>query len=398
MARFFSARVRRRLLIPIVAALFGGLVVLVLEWTFFRPRSVPLPVVVGGATHTPMSALAPHELENKIRINPCVDLHSYVCTLVRAEDPTGDVRHDSEGEVEVLRIYENIIRTNRHLSQAKVDELLVRKVYTPERVKRIRDLFAKAKDHLLKFIDSQPFQALSEVDKGTLRSRVERVVLELPPPAAIYADEPDLFTRNDVYYERTSEGALRIRMGGALLFTVRSQFNLAFTLSHELAHSIDPCELRADKIDILSYHGLAECFGSPLDTLASECSPHGKLSEVFADWAATHVVAEIISEAAVNFTPSQVRSAIFNTVRDLCREDDDDESDSEAGLASSHPNVAYRVNRIFAQHPRIRKLMGCRDMAGPALPGVPSYCFWPKNPTNPVILPIDATHQVKPVN
>lgn len=378
MPRFFSAKLRRRILFPITASIAGGIIVLVLEWTFFRPRPVPLPVIVSGsAAHAPLNSLAPHELENRIRVSPCVDLHSYVCTLASSNDPTGDVRRDSEGEVEVLRIYESLIRTHRRLTPEKLDALLVSKVYTPDRVRRLRDLFAKAKAHLLKFIDAQPFAALSELDKDTLRRRINRVELQLPPPATVYSDEPDLYTRNDVYYERTVDGSVRIRVGGALLFTVRSQFNLAFTLTHELAHSIDPCELRSDNIDILSYHGLAECFGSPADTLAMECSSKGKLSEVFADWVATHVVADILGGYSKSFTPSQTRAAVFNTVRDLCREDDDDAADVEAGLASSHPNVAFRVNRIFAQHPGIRKLLGCRDMAGPALPGVPSYCFWP---------------------
>jgi hypothetical protein len=377
--RFLGPKARRHLLIPIGAAVLGGMLVLVLEWTVFRPRRVPLPVVISSSpAHAPVSALAPHELENRIRVSPCVDLHSYVCTLVRAEDPTGDVRRDSEGEVEVLRIYENIIRSHRRLTPEKIDQILVKKVYTPERTRRIRELFARAKENLIKFIDSQPFRALNELDKDMLRKRIERVKLELPPPANVYADEPDLFTRNDVYYERTSEGIMRIRMGGALLFTVRSKFNLAFTLTHELAHSIDPCELRSDKIDILSYRGLAECFGSPMDTLATECSPRGKLSEVFADWVATHVVAEMLAEEAPKYTPSQIRSAVYNSVRDLCREDDDDGIDASAGLASSHPNVAFRVNGIFAQHPRIRKFLGCKDVSGPSLPGVPAYCFWPR--------------------
>lgn len=366
------------MLVLLTAAALGGVVVLVLEWTLFRPQPVQLPVVVSStSSHAPLTTLAPHELEQRIRVSPCVDLHSYVCALARAEDPTGDVRRDSEGEVEALRIYENIIRTHPRLSPERVDELLVQKIYTLDRTRRIRTLFSKVKEHLQKFIDSQPFQALSEIEKQILRGRIDRVKLELPPPASVYSDEPDLFTRNDVYYERTSDGDIRIRIGGALLFTVRSKFNLAFTLSHELAHAIDPCEMRADKIDIVSYHGLAECFGAPIETLPSECSAHGKLSEIFADWVATHVVAEILSEAAPGFTPTQVRSAVYNTVRDLCRDEDDDISDVEAGLASSHPSVSFRVNRIFGQHPQIRKLLGCRDAAGPTLPGVPSYCFWP---------------------
>lgn len=387
MPRIFNRQVRRRFLIPVVAAMVGGLVALILEWTIFRPRPVQLPVVVSSlSSHSPVHSLAPHEIENRIRVSPCVDLHTFVCTLVRAEDPTGDVRRDSEGEVDVLRIYENIIRTKRRLSSEKIDEILVRKVYTPGRLKRIRDLFASAKETLLHFIDSQPFQALSRQDKELLRSKIERVKLELPPPASVYADEPDLFTRNDVYYERTSDGRVRIRIGGALFFTVRSKFNLAFTLAHELAHSIDPCELRSDNVDILSYRGLAECFGSPADAIATECAAHGKLSEIFADWVATHVVAEMLSKAAAGFTPSQIRSAVFSTVRDLCYEDDDDDDiEAETGveLSSAHPNVSFRVNRIFAQHPIIRKLLSCSDPTGPTLPGVPSYCFWPTSRVKP---------------
>lgn len=377
MPKFFSSRVRRHILIPAAAAILGGIVVLILEWTVFRPRPVPLPVVISNPTApAPMSALAPHELEPHIRINPCVDLQSYVCTLVRSEDPTGEVRRDSEGEVEALRIYENIIRTHRRMSPEKIDEILVRKIYTADRTNRIRDLFKHAKLKLLQFIESQPFQALTESEKNILRRRVESVKLELPPPASVYADEPDLFTRNDVYYERTADGFLRIRIGGALLFTVRSKFNLAFTLTHELAHSIDPCELRNDDVDIVSYRKLAECFGSPIETLAAECTQKGKLSEIFADWVATHVVAELLAESSAHYTPTQLRSAVFSSVRDLCRDDDDD-TEPDSGLSSSHPSAAYRVNRIFAQHPTIRKFLGCKDVAGPALPGVPSYCFWP---------------------
>lgn len=378
MPRFLGRKGRRHLLIPVVAAVCGALLALILEWTIFRPRPVQLPVVVSGSSsHLPLNALAPHEIESRLGVNACVDLHTYVCSLVRAEDPTGDVRRDAEGEVDVLRIYENIIRTNRRLTSRQVDEILVRKVYTKDRTKRIRKLFNESKEHLLRFIESQPFRALSQRDKEILRARIEKVSLELPPPAAVYADEPDLFTRNDVYYERTPDGIVRIRIGGALFFTVRSQFNLAFTLAHELAHAIDPCELRADGVDILSYRGLAECFGSPAESIALECSSSGKLSEIFADWVATHVVADVLADAAPAFTRSQIRSAVFSTVRDLCYDDSDVEAASAAGLASSHPNVAFRVNRVFAQHPVIRKLLSCKDTTGPTLPGVPSYCFWP---------------------
>ncbi len=342
---------------------------------------------------TPVNAPAPHELEARIRINRCVDLYSYVCAFSRTKDPTGEVRRDSEGEVEALRIYESIIRSRKRLTRTKIEELLVQKIYTPERTGRVRELFADVKEHLLHFIEAQPFQALSVEDKRLLKSRVERVKLELPPPMSVYADEPGLFTRNDVFYERSRDQNPRIRVGGALLFTVKSRFNLAFTLAHELAHSIDPCELKADDVDILSYRGLSECFGTPVPELSAECKPEGKLSEIFADWVATHVVADVIAKSSSGFTRAQTRTAVYSAVRDLCREEDSREEDSQESkeegisvlkaeskpesLSSEHPNEAYRVNRIFAQHPQIRKYLGCKETEGPELPGMPSYCFWP---------------------
>lgn len=359
-----GAKFRRHLLIPVLAAAAGGLCALLLV-SLFRARPVPLPVLP-SAPSPPV-------------VGPCVDLHSYACALVGSPDPTGEVRRDAEGEVEVLRVYERLMRTHRGLTPARADDLLVREVYTPERTRRLRAIFSAVQEHLLKFIDSQPFRALSFQEKALLRARVRRVRLELPPPASVYADEPGLFTRSEVYFERTADGAFRVRLGGALLLTVRSKFNLSFTLAHELAHAIDPCELRSDRVNILAYRGLAECFGAPEGALAGECAPSGKISEIFADWVATHVVADLLDEAAAGYTSTQLRSAVYNSVRDLCREDEEESTVSahEHGLASSHPNVPFRVNRIFAQHPRIRKILGCKEVTGPLLPGMPAYCFWP---------------------
>ena len=374
MPRFWNRQRRRHLLLPIVGAVMGGLVVLVIERTLFRPHPVPMPIAFPHVTTA-------QELDRSVRRDPCTDLHHYVCSIAQTEDPTGGVRTDAEGEVDVLRIYESIIRSNRSLTSEKVDEILVTKVYTPERTRQIRELFAQSKKHLLKFIDSQPFQALTRHDKSVLRERIENVTLELPPPASVYADEPDLFTRNDVYYERSIDGKVRIRIGGALFFTVKSKFNLAFTLAHELAHAIDPCELRSGAVDILSYRGLGECFGSPIDAIATECTARGNLSEIFADWVATHVVADILAESASSFTVAQTRAAIFNAVRDLCHSEETLDFDEKSGLSASHPTVAFRINRVFAQHPAIRKYLSCKATSGPTLPGVPSYCFWPTTRT-----------------
>ena len=110
---------------------------------------------------------------------------------------------------------------------------------------------------------------------------------------------------------------------------------------------------------------------------AGECRPEGVLSEIFSDWMATHVVTKLLVDASKTFTKPQLRNAVYNSVRDLCRVDDGQEEQSARdGLSASHPNESYRVNRIFAQHPQIRKILNCKDSEGPSLPGVPLYCFW----------------------
>jgi hypothetical protein len=252
----------------------------------------------------------------------------------------------------------------------------VKKVYTAKRTTRIKGIFENARTSLSRFIESQPEATISSAEKQELLARLAAVKLELPPPAAVYSDEPDLFTRNDVYFEETSDGKVRIRVGGALFFTIRSHFNLAFTMAHELAHSIDPCELRARGISVRAYDTLAQCFGTPPEAMEHECSSRGKLPEIFADWAATEVAADMLLESSTKFTAPQLRSAVFSTMRDLCREEDDDPTEIEAGLAASHPTVAYRMNRIFGDNPRIRTFLGCRDSHKLVTAITPPYCTW----------------------
>ncbi len=357
--------------------ILGGLSALIVEKTVFKKRPTEIPVFIDSAV--PFS-------ENRLNINPCIDLYSFVCMTNKKQDPSGFVKRDAEGEVEALRVMEKIIRTHKKITNDQLNTKLVEQIYTAERVNLLKDLFEDVRKNMLKFIDAQPFQALSLEERIILRKHVERVSLELPPPASLYADETELFTSNDVYYERTNENRTRIRIGGALLFTVKSKFNLAFTLAHELAHSIDPCELKLDQVDILAYHGLAECFGTPLTEQAGECRAHGRASEIFADWVATHIVADLLTTAATQYTKAQTKNALMNAVRDLCVEEEpyDDDRTPEDGkiketpeeLAASHPTSSFRVNHIFAQHPQIRKILGCQENQGPLLPGVPQQCFW----------------------
>ena len=367
----------------IAAAVVGAASVLAVQW--FVPQSKPLPAPVALTATQPVVAVVPAlEIEPRLRMNACRDLYSSVCFSRRSSDPTGGVRRDSEGEVAVLRIYENLIRTNPTMPMEKIDELLVEEIYTPTRTKRIRALFENAREMLLSFMDRPPFSALTEDQRRILKDRIASVRLELPPPGSVYSDEPDLITRNDAFYERLSDGRIRIRLGGALLFTVKSKYNLAFTLAHELAHSIDPCELRSVPVAFPAYTSLIDCLGVSQD-LGKECSQTGELAEIFADWAATHIVAELLNNEQKNYSKQQVRSALFNSVRDLCQDDDEDLplGDDDNELSSSHPKNEYRVNRIFAQHPTIQSMLGCPATMGPLPLGVSQSCFWPISPVNP---------------
>lgn len=383
------------------ATVFGGFSTLLFQKVFFRekPKEIPIIIKVKNEAQA-IGEMAPKEIERRILIDRCSDLYNYVCTMPASSDPTGVVYREAEGEVEVLRIYEKILAEKGKITKKAADEILVERVYDAEHVQRIKKLFNLVRDSMLSFVDMQSFRALTLEDKDLLKKRITQVELEVPPPVSVYDDDPGLITRNDVYYLRTSDEKSRIRIGGAMLFTVQSEYNLAFTLAHELAHSIDPCELREAKIDILSYKELNACFGVSETDLTAECKPEGKISEIFSDWMATHIVVDILNRRFRELSNDQLRTAIYNSVRDLCsfepegssstiaktENDHNEKNSSEKNnyiLSSDHPSPSFRVNHIFSMHPTIRKYLGCKEYQGPLLPSATQYCFWTSNHPQP---------------
>lgn len=379
-----------------MAALGGAAVVLIVQKIFFWNRAPGAKTTNNPISTTTVSSSQTNEKGNlqeadhvrgdpdprlsapRLRLNACRDLYSYVCAASHRKDPTGTVRTDAEGEVTALRIYENIIRSKPDITISDADDILVNKIYTPARVKRVRQIFSEARAGLLEFISTQPFYSLSEGRKASLRRRIDSVELQLPPPASVYADEPDLFTRNDVFYERIQDGSVRVRIGGALFFTVQSRYNLAFTLAHELAHSIDPCELHADGEDAGFYEPVVKCLMGGEFDLKKACSAEGTLAESFADWAATHIVSSILWSQKKYYSTVQMRSAVYNSVRDLCRQGPKVLSGPEVGLAATHPTNEFRVNDIFARHPAIRMILGCEDYDAleKTRDDAVNSCFW----------------------
>jgi len=180
-------------------------------------------------------------------------------------DPTGTVKPDLEGELEVLRIYQGIIREHPNWSSQEVDEALVRAVYTPKRLRRVQAVFNWVQQALVKLIQRE--SAFASANKKLLIQNLKQVRLELPPPAKVYEDEPDLFTKNDVYYERLSSGGVRLRVGGAFLFTSKSWFNLVFTVAMNSAMRLIPARFGI----------LAEVFRHICSSKAVLCSNTGWL-------------------------------------------------------------------------------------------------------------------------
>ena len=269
-----------------------------------------------------------------------------------------------DGEIQVLRLYEEIIRQHPQFTSDQVDEELVKQVYTPKRQARLEGAFRWAQNRITRFIERQSTQVFSTEQKKVLKDRVNRILFQLPPPASVYADEPDLFTKTDIYYERVLDGTLRLRVGGAYLYTVKSWFNMVFTFAHEIAHAIDPCEMKSIQTNFTAYDRLTSCFIQnqimPARKPGQECGESDQLSETFADWMAAQVVGEALTKFATEFDRTQLLHSVINSVRDLCEQDESlRESDNTV-----HPSPEIRIEKIFGQSPVVRKVLGC----DPAVP------------------------------
>jgi hypothetical protein len=343
------------------------LVVLAIIGALTLRRLIPGPPVIPPLPSTILTG-SRHSAEIR---GVCRDIYSAVCRAGRKswDDPTGAVDPDAEGERQASLLYTEIVNSSPGWSEWRAQAELARRIYTPERVKRVLEAYRWVERAIESLIESQPRSVFTWREKAALRGRLRATRLELPPPASVYVDRPELFLRTDVIYERALDGRTRLRIGGAYLLATQSWFNLVFTLAHELAHAIDPCEIRAAGLAMPAYDRLSGCFlGQGLieaRSTRSVCGKYDQLAETFADWMAVQVTGEALTRFRDEFKESSVASAAANSVRDLCDEDEDYEPDSQF-----HPEPKIRIERIFGQNPRIRGLLGCPDL--PA--SVEGYC------------------------
>lgn len=337
-------------------------------FTFFdRHATPPSPPIQAPGPRAPASSAH----------SACTQMYRTICQK-RGEtrDPTGAVRPDVDGELQALRTYETIIHEHPDWSSEQVDQELVSTIYTTKRRDRLQAAFHWVEHSLEQFINRQPEHVFTNSEKHQLIARLRKTELQLPPPVAAYADEPDLFTKNDVVYERTLEGRMRMRVGGAYLISAKSWFNIVFTLGHELGHAIDPCELRAARMSLPAYDRISACFMAhgliAARKTRRECGENDQLSETFADWIGVQVVSEALKNFATEFHGPQLVNAAMNSVRDLCEQEEDDVEGNELDI-EFHPPPEVRIDRIFARNPMIREVLGCNALS-PDNDPFPEYC------------------------
>ncbi len=348
---------------PSLRLWFGAMVLaFVVLWSFFSPRRQTSSAPGANLITPPSPAIQlPSTAVPETKRMKCRELFQAAC-LRRGitSDPTGDVQPNVRGEIEALRLYEQIIHEHPDWTSDQVDEKLVRNIYTERRRKRMTEAYGWVVQEIKRVIDSQTNSVLSPSLKAKLKERIDSTSLELPPPASLYESEPDLFTKNEMYFESLESGRRVIRVGGAYLLTAKSWFNRVFTLAHELSHSIDPCELKAAKIEPASYRRLARCFYQnkivKIEPDRLRCDQKNQLGEAFADWMATEVTARAMERYKEKLkTPEDNLHAAINSIRDLC--------DQEPWVAESetelYPDPTIRIGNIFAENPKIRAILNC---------------------------------------
>jgi hypothetical protein len=180
----------------------------------------------------------------------------------------------------------------------------------------------------------------------------------------------------------------------------QSDFNLLFTIAHELAHGLGPCgvqyavseeKIKYDQKNLdtaesqYMFSSLLKCLRNK-DSIAAKrdegmfsaawrrifgtsdrmfCSGD-QIGESIADWFATEVMADHISKNYPNMKPDDALKAISNILKPLCSTSPGPELQKEF---ESHPQWKDRINRIILAQPKIRQTLGCSQVQAPA-----GYC------------------------
>ncbi|QLY24267.1 hypothetical protein [Bdellovibrio sp. KM01] len=344
----------RRYLLPI------GIVLGTAAFGFFLrqgPMLSAAPIVEKSSS--PIEKRPASESQSVIKTNDlfCEKSYDSICKGNAVADPTGETSLDYRGEIRALRVLRRIVRTNPGWTTEQIEDELVTRIYTPERKEKLHRIFELVRAQMIEYIKQQSSKTFSDVDKATLIERISKVNLELPVDRTTYSDATDLYTKSEIYYERSHDGEIhRVRVGGAYVLNTSSEFSIIFTMAHELAHSIDPCGIQGENLNQAVYNELVQCFVDSqwIKKEEAQCGNKDKTSEVFADWVGSEILARFLRTQTKYSIEEKTRAAI-NAVRDLC----DDSSGFEKVNLEYYPTDVIRVKSIFSKNTLLRKELQC---------------------------------------
>ncbi len=253
---------------------------------------------------------------------------------------------------------------------------------TPKRLRRVEEIFKKVKKLTIERLSKIP---LSDADRKKMLAQIEEVEIS----------KDDCRSMPELYF---GEGAMmwvgnppKIILCSGLL--MQSEFQIAFTLAHELMHRVDLCMWGS------VFGGTKYDSGKPLDTqhplrplleclrdpngvdayrLRAERFEHGELnvvncinsdqiSEAMCDWMAGEVIPRYVERNLKHLSRNQIRAGYKNIWAASCKTKADQPDNS--GDFSVHPLLRNRMNAVIAVQPDIRHQIGCDG-----IPAEKPYC------------------------
>lgn len=306
------------------------------------PASLPRPTgerSPGSASGTPETGL------------DCDELFEEFCGGAGAgPEPGGELRDPTGRFVDEEQAEEQV----RSLRLSHTD--WISRIYTPSRRQNLSEIQQWVRSRLVAWVKAQGDPVFSSRDRRELLARIRGVEVDFPDPVSGFRGENELLGEHSAFYEQGRSGSLsfrRIRLGGAYVLGVSSLYNLVFTLAHETAHSIDPCELRRSGWTPPALERLNACFLQEglvqVPDSRQECRHDDQLSETFADWLAVEVLVQALEKNGARYTEAERRASVRNSIRDLCTQND----------SQWHPHARVRIERVLGAHPGIRRYLGC---------------------------------------
>ncbi len=228
-------------------------------------------------------------------------------------------------------------------AQSRVDQRLV----PIERRNYVRDtLFPQVRAAMDKVLQGLP----DGPQKQKIRERLQRVTIVTEDCELALLDP-------NAYYDPSRGTDGEVMMCLSMLYRTDSLFSAVFLLSHELAHSIDPCNNPSE-----AFSGVTQCLSRHrslgVRNRASSAPGGTPMCEAVCDWMAAEVTAELIQTPghALNRNNSEVALGIANRFP-VCEFSPLYEPRQEG---AAHPRIRDRIE-FGASQPMIRQRIGCTN-------------------------------------